>query len=1111
MTDITNLDRDAKSRNSIVFEIKKNFFVEAGAGSGKTTMLVNRMVAMVEAGIEIDKMCAITFTKAAAGEFYKRFQKLLQERSNPTFVCTDKGQAGQLPQPTEETRARCLRALQNIDLCFMGTIDSFCNVILSEHPTEAGVPSDAGLVSDKEAEDYYKQQYVKIANGEYGKELQEQAKNFSTLHEYAQEVFAKGMAVLMSNRNVDFKNIAVDETLEQDILEVREVVEILRDNTQLKYTQTKKKENIAAWGQIDYICHTLSGSLASNFSNTEKVIKKQVAFLRIVPEAMSDYGPMIGKLFEPCGRRSKWLELSKSKKETILFKFTNNRYAKTMVFLKKCVPVLEKNMRTKGILTYFDYLYYLREMLRKDAKKGCELIKYIGRRHRYFLLDEFQDTNPMQAEVFFYLASDNPKANWYECQPRPGSLFIVGDPKQSIYRFRGADVTSFLRVKDLFKGNVGEVLSLLRNFRSTRTLCEFFNRCFTNMLPKETEEQSKFEEIPPPQIETGEFSRVYTYTALNSDAEGAGAVQIGEIIATLVDNDKYLIKTGDEGLRKICFGDIMVITKKKDNLLPVMNYLRERNIPTRVEGKVPFGECEALVEIYRIYSAVADSSDNISLYGALTGQLIGLSPQALLKYVDNGGEIGMYSEINEEAGTSNPLVVQRLKELQTLNGKATWLSPGALFVKIMEDYRVYKRVSAEKLENVYYALELLRDAEKSGIVVTLQDGAAFLQELLEGNSDRERCLSLKTERDAVHLANLHKVKGLEAPVVILADAEEFTGEPDVRIINSKSEGYIFKIKGDNYKIFFETQSFSEEQDKEKQTDKAEQDRLVYVAATRARNVLIINNEANLWDPIKENGLPDFFESISRDREMAAVEQEQADAKALYEEAEASCVLNNRHMEDATYAMDNPSRLRLKSKLSDEQEEGQISDYELDAGVNEQTVNDSQNMVGGHPFPAVLGTMIHRLMEILVSSKNKVEVTETVNEIIREYRTVYNEPHEETLTKLLLGVAQKMRTGGYAQTNGLPQDMLDTLLSADEVYCEVPFSYKDDTESVQKLWSGVMDVVYRQGEQWHIVDYKTNADGNDLDNKYRNQLDAYIKAFKATTGETADARTYHIEV
>ena len=432
----------------------------------------------------------------------------------------------------------------------------------------------------------------------------------------------------------------------------------------------------------------------------------------------------------------------------------------------------------------------------------------------------------------------------------------------------------------------------------------------------------------------------------------------------------------------------------------------------------------------------------------------------------------------------------------------------------MEDYRVYKRVPAEKLENVYYALELLRNAEKSGIVVTLQDGAGFLRELLEGQSDRERCLSLKAEHNAVHLANLHKVKGLEAPVVILADAGKNKQGSDKRIIHNESKGYIFKVdNGEKVykKVFFETKAFPDEQGEEKKSLDAEQDRLVYVAATRARNVLIINKKANLWNPIKKERLPDFFETISRDREMDTVEQEEVDAKALYEEAEASCVLNNRHMEDATYAMDNPSRLRLKSKLSDEQEDGQISDYELDAEVNEQMVDDSQNMVGGHPFPAVLGTMIHRLMEILVSTRNRVEVPEAVNEIIREYRSVETEPHEETLAKLLLGVAQKMRTGGYAQTNGLPQDMLGTLLSADEVYCEVPFSYKDDTESVQKLWSGVMDVVYRQGEQWHIVDYKTNADGNDLDNKYRNQLDAYIKAFKATTGETADARTYHIDV
>ena len=113
----------------------------------------------------------------------------------------------------------------------------------------------------------------------------------------------------------------------------------------------------------------------------------------------------------------------------------------------------------KGNMTYFDYLYYLRNMLKRDAEGSGKLIQYIYDRHSYFLIDEFQDTNPMQAEVFFYLSSKNPVSQWSACIPRPGSLFIVGDPKQSIYRFRSADVTSFLKVKEdpfyLYPGTSG--------------------------------------------------------------------------------------------------------------------------------------------------------------------------------------------------------------------------------------------------------------------------------------------------------------------------------------------------------------------------------------------------------------------------------------------------------------------------------------------------------------------------------------------------------------------------------------------------------------------------------------------------------------------------------
>ena len=153
-----SLTIDSTSRDKIIKEIFQNFFVEAGAGSGKTTMLVNRMVAMVEAGVPIEKICAITFTKAAANEFYERFQKALSERANPDYEYKAEGYAGELPAPKEETRVRCQEALNNIDLCFMGTIDAFCYMLLTEHPTEARIPSNALLLMENDIRALYKQE-----------------------------------------------------------------------------------------------------------------------------------------------------------------------------------------------------------------------------------------------------------------------------------------------------------------------------------------------------------------------------------------------------------------------------------------------------------------------------------------------------------------------------------------------------------------------------------------------------------------------------------------------------------------------------------------------------------------------------------------------------------------------------------------------------------------------------------------------------------------------------------------------------------------------------------------------------------------------------------------
>ena len=510
---MTSLERDTQSRNRIVSEINTNFFVEAGAGSGKTTMLVSRMVAMVEAGIPIGKICAITFTKAAAGEFYDRFQKLLIERSNPDNVWEDKGYAGQLPKPTDKTRELCADALRNIDLCFMGTIDSFCSMVLSEHPSEAGIPSDASIISDQDAEVFYKQQYVKICAGEYDDivpGLSGSANTFRALYRNAEDVFVQGESFFMNNRNVHFNYtkssaVDIDKTFAADRDDLIKALKCLVEHPELKYSNNK--DSLAAWEKIEDTYKSLRRKWSSNFSNVIYALKS-LQDLRLIPEAMNHYEFELAGVFEPGGKQGKWLECTQCKEEGLLSRLQNLQYSTSMAFLETCTPILEAAMRDKGNMTFFDCLYYLRNMLRKDAEGDGKLIRYIYDRHSYFLIDEFQDTNPMQAEVFFYLSSEHPVPQWSACEPRPGSLFIVGDPKQSIYRFRSADVTSFLKVKGLFEKNGGSVLSLSRNFRSTSVLCEYFNRMFTAMLPEETRDQSKFEEIPVPTAKDDEFQGI---------------------------------------------------------------------------------------------------------------------------------------------------------------------------------------------------------------------------------------------------------------------------------------------------------------------------------------------------------------------------------------------------------------------------------------------------------------------------------------------------------------------------------------------------------------------------------------------------------------------------
>lgn len=1103
---------DEISRDDIIHKIDTNLFIEAGAGSGKTTMLVNRMVAMVESGkVPVEKICAITFTKNAALEFYERFQAKLIERSDPNNNKEPK-RAGDLDTPTDVTRARCLEALKNIDLCFMGTIDSFCNMILSEHPTEANIPSDARLINDKEAAEIYKKFYIDALAGRYGDEIKVLANRFSSLYWNPEDAFATLAKEMMDRRNVNFiltDELCIDfyKCFNKAIKDTRTVLDAFNKDRseitlQLPYYDKRDPEDV-----YDSANDKLQKGWNYDYTGVQRAVKdiSTLTYDATLEELGLTHDESIVR--EQAGKVVLNVK-DEDSVDALWHKLNNYKYQNSLKLVKLCIQPLEELMRKEGKFTFFDYLFYLRNTLEKDAHNGGKLIDYIYSRHSFFLIDEFQDTNPMQAEVFFYLTAEDPnQKSWKDCVPKPGSLFIVGDPKQSIYRFRSADVFSYLGIKELFNNKkIGEVKYLVNNFRSRNVIKEYFNKVFNEVMPEESPEQSRYKDIDNvSDPEQEELNGIYTYetysdSLLEDYPDMGDNDRLVKIVKTLVNNPKYIITGKDGELREIKYKDFMIIFYGKDPISSCIAKFSEAKIPVRAEGKVLFEESEGLKLITNIYQTVTDRTNTVSLVASLFGPIFSLTDADLVAYRKQDGKIKLQS-----IQYGNSEIEKALSKLTALSNTISSQTPSSLYEKIIDDLEIFRYVSSEDLEVIYYTLELIRGEEYGGNIITYEDAVNYMNDLLSGESKLERCLNLKGDIDAVHIANLHKVKGLEAPIVILGKAGSGSKPPKIRIEykddengNRVADGYIISVGNeDSFVSLIETNNYKEQADKEKESLLKEQDRLVYVAATRARNVLIVSEPkmnsktgprgmGSKWKPLKEKSQSEFFETIGENSNSNESNAEEEKANNLYKNVKLTKI----KLEE-TYTFKQPSDIQTPSKTSE-------LPYE----------NEGVPIGNGETYATLMGTMVHRLMEMIIMSKDNISKDDTINNILNEYVT------EEFMDKLdlfkqkLINVYDVMHNGGFPQKGKAPQDILPIILSADKYYSEVPFTLKDDNN----LWNGIIDLIYEKDGKLHIVDWKTNKDDEGLDEHYKSQLDAYKKAVKLTLGQDAeDALIYHIDI
>lgn len=1048
---------DDQARDFIIKNTDKNVFTVAGAGSGKTTILVNRMVAMIENGIDISKIVAITFTKNAAQEFLARFQEQLKERSVAPDICPDT-RAGSLGDSCPGKRKRCKDALSKIYLCFAGTIDAYCNLILSEMPLSAGIPSSARVIEDDEATLLYKSEYEKVAGDvtcpEHGA-----FKNFHTVHRNAGDVFAGSIGDVMDASVLDL----CYPTCSGDC-------QSLFDRFRDKYESDYRSDIKTLLGMRDSVL-TVDGRGTPTRQYSEEFDTFEGGSNRLLREWKPEECPVIPslkirfsedpqtKLFKFNRKEYKKgqivsYEFEKSSLDCVINDYRDYVYQCSMAFLSQMVDRIKTRMRREGKMTFTECLLAFRDMLAADTDGHVR--EHIRERHEYYLLDESQDTSPIQNDLFLKLTEDIGKGRLL-----PGRLFIVGDPKQSIYRFRGADVGSYNRMKEHFSEDTNDsdvIVRLKKNFRSKSPLCTYFDSRFGDMDDYEPIETVRG-------VSAGETSGVYRYECSCTD-----------LIQTIVNNPDWQIDTGG-GPRLIDYGDVMIVTGTTTPHAKLMEAMEAGRIPFYVNGKYTIGGNPLLSTAISVYAYLIsddyDAKKSGCLADMLAGSLFGLTDKQVIE-----AQNGNFDPAND------PATRDAWKDVNDLRERAKALGPVALFEAVLTELRLFDYVPLVKPDYAYHALEQMKAADANGEIGNYRDAYARLLDI--STKVTERSLTLEDTPSAVFLANLHKVKGLERPIVILEPSGDSDVSAQKRLDYTDNKSYVFCTSRytNNYThqtgYRIQTSQYADKYESEVGELEKERQRLLYVAATRAKNILFIGTRkrATIWDSLIPAHAAEF----------------NAAPKAVFPETvqlSELCLTGNKTADFSVkpvYVNKTPSKLRL-IHTSEPASEPEEKDYNS----------------------RLKGTVIHQLLEKIVASENSLPKDSLIKSILDE-NTLTDSGIEKTYSGLLNDVYDAFLNGGYPQDPGKAEDLWAEIKNAEEVYTEIPFSYRvdgpDGTET--EIWEGTIDLLYRSDKgDWYIVDYKTNYDGTDLDTVYRNQLEAYKKALESQ-GIAAKYYIWHIK-
>jgi len=1078
------------------FEPDTNFFVRAAAGSGKTTALVARMVALVRSGVPVEDLTAITFTRKAAGEMSKRFYEELRRAQSA------------LPEESVQ-RPRVTQAVQNAQHAFIGTIHAFCARLLRERPIAANLPPGfvAGLDDREERElrERAWQRYLQTVQADRPQRIEALA-TLGVEPEELESYFER-----LCNVPELEPYVHAPDTLPA----LRQSVEQVR--ARLGEWQARRPDTLPE-GRDD-VMRTLDKA-EKLIAQTGLATPAQRAdllelFADVADEESGDVtlkcwrGPETDAYDWARSLRDDRLPaLMRDVVQPALRRWRAYVHREVVQFVQPAVTQFASLRREEGRLTFHDLLACTRDLLRDHPSVRTA----VRERHPRLLVDEFQDTDPLQAELLFYLTSQDPtEKTWTDCRPLPGSLFIVGDDKQSIYRFRRADMEVFEAVGTQIEDTGGEAVTLTKNFRSLDVICDWCDRAFGTIFQDAdlADLQAPYTPFDPQRttdLDEGGVRRIDLDKVSGNrgrDIAEQDAARIARFIyaACAEASGPETPRAREEAAPadRADYSDFLILTRTKTRLSVYAEALAQRDIPYTVTGSEDLGDAAELKALVDLLTCALRPDDEVACVAYLKGPLVGASDDDLFRFSRAGGAFSQMHEpvppsvfetlSPETAGLFEEAFAHLRQARRILRDRR----PGVAVEHLVDDLGLLARAAhpVDRSEGSLRAGRVLRTvAYVRGLAAEGLHWAEILEELqrvVDGEEDVDGMTLETGGDDAVRVMNVHQAKGLEAPVVFLADPYSRSSGPPVRQHLRRDAGEVVApiVQGRGYRqrvthppLGWEKPEGDREESfraSEERHEAAEERRLLYVAATRAQDLLVVSTypekpDDGPWAPLYPH-LDDADVPILSDPDVDApterpnapppqLQDEQADRKARIE-----------RLSRPSYRTDSVTR--------------------DDHGLSGSTLTPEQATDG---YGEAFGRALHRLLEYCVQAPRPTSVPDA--SVVKA--TFFQEDAEathETVQRATRMIERFLESRLWA-----------TLTTADPVYTEYPVAHTIRDEDAPLVQRGVIDLVYRREGAWTLVDFKSDRVAGTLpnalpdDHPYAQQLRAYAEAWASVVTE-----------